>query len=80
MTIRYKEMPKRKRTSAGRTRMLAPLPGGVQARALAKVGSSDVARLFLGNPAVRAILRAIPPSLWVNPEAAQARMDYAPNL
>jgi hypothetical protein len=45
MTIRYKEMPKRKRTSAGRTRMLAPLPGGVQARALAKVGSSDVARL-----------------------------------
>ena len=38
-------MPKRKSKSPTRTRMLAPLPGGTQARALAKVGSTDVTRL-----------------------------------
>ena len=38
-------MPKRKPQSETRTRLLAPLPGGTQARALAKVGSTDVTRL-----------------------------------
>jgi hypothetical protein len=38
-------MPKRDPRRAGRSRILGRLPGGAQARALAKVGSSDVARL-----------------------------------
>jgi hypothetical protein len=38
-------MPKRKRSNADTTRMLAPFPGGVQARALAELGASDVSRL-----------------------------------
>src|SRR5258707_1686780 len=40
-----KKSDKRKLRSADRTRMLAPLPGGRQFRAFAKVGSNDVARL-----------------------------------
>jgi hypothetical protein len=45
IATRYKEMPRRKRRSADTTRMLAPLPGGAQARTLAKLGTGDVSRL-----------------------------------
>jgi hypothetical protein len=40
-----RKMPRRNPRKVGRSRMLGRLPGGAQARALAKVGSSDVARL-----------------------------------
>ena len=38
-------MPRRKSRSTETTRKLTPLPGGVQARALAKLGTGEVSRL-----------------------------------